>query len=60
MEYLVGGQVSRFHLWWVILGVWGVQLLLSPWWLQRFRFGPMEWLWRVCTYRRWQSIRRDG
>ena len=34
----------------VVLVVWGLQLVLSPWWLQRFRFGPMEWLWRWLTY----------
>jgi uncharacterized protein len=22
----------------------------SPWWLNRFRFGPAEWLWRSMTY----------
>jgi uncharacterized protein len=28
----------------------GVQVPLSGWWLARFRFGPMEWLWRRLTY----------
>lgn len=27
-----------------------VQLMWSPWWLRRFRFGPLEWLWRQATY----------
>ena len=27
-----------------------VQVALSHWWLARFRFGPMEWLWRAVTY----------
>lgn len=30
-----------------------MQLLVSPWWLARFRFGPAEWLWRSLTY--WQA-----
>jgi uncharacterized protein len=34
------------------------QTLLSRWWLERFRFGPMEWLWRSLTYRHWQPLRR--
>ena len=34
----------------IVLGVWVVQLLWSPWWLDRFRFGPLEWLWRSVTY----------
>ena len=27
-----------------------VQLPLSAWWLGRFRYGPVEWLWRRLTY----------
>jgi len=34
-----------------------LQLLLSPWWLQRFRFGPAEWLWRSLTYWQRQPMR---
>lgn len=33
-----------------VLVVFGLQLLLSRWWLSRFRYGPMEWLWRWATY----------
>ena len=29
-----------------------VQIPLSAWWLSRFRFGPVEWIWRRLTYRR--------
>ena len=27
-----------------------IQLPLSVWWLRRFQYGPMEWLWRLATY----------
>jgi len=40
------------------LGVWALQLWWSQAWLNRFRFGPAEWLWRVATYRRSQQLRR--
>ena len=33
-------------------------LILTEPWLERFRFGPFEWLWRVATYRKLQPIRR--
>ena len=36
----------------------GLQLLLSPWWLGHFRFGPAEWLWRSLTYGQRQPMRR--
>jgi len=29
-----------------------IQIPLSVWWLRRFQFGPVEWLWRSLTY--WQ------
>ena len=31
-------------------GVYAGQTLLSNWWLARYRYGPMEWLWRGMTY----------
>ncbi len=34
-----------------------LQVLLSHVWLARFRFGPMEWLWRSATYLRAQPMR---
>ncbi len=37
--------------------VWMLQLWWSPTWLARFRFGPVEWLWRCATYRHWQPLR---
>lgn len=27
-----------------------LQVLASHWWLARFQYGPMEWLWRCATY----------
>jgi uncharacterized protein len=34
------------------------QLAASYLWLQRYGFGPAEWLWRSLTYGRWQLLRR--
>lgn len=28
----------------------GVQVLASRWWLARFRYGPLEWIWRCLTW----------
>lgn len=33
------------------------QIALSVWWLGRFRFGPLEWLWRSLTYAEIQPLR---
>jgi uncharacterized protein len=37
--------------------IFAFQVALSGWWLARFRFGPMEWLWRSATYGRAQPMR---
>ena len=37
-----------------------VQVVVSGWWLQRFRFGPVEWLWRAATYLQVPPMRRDA
>ena len=34
-----------------------LQIPFSNWWLNRYRFGPMEWLWRCLTYRKMQPMR---
>ena len=34
-----------------------VPIPLSVWWLRRFRFGPLEWVWRSLTYGRRQPMR---
>ena len=33
-----------------VLAVFAAQVFFSRWWLSRFRYGPMEWLWRWITY----------
>lgn len=35
------------------------QAALSATWLSRFRFGPLEWLWRTITYASPQPLRRE-
>ena len=51
------GQVPRFSQMGFVVAVLALQLYLSPWWLARFRFGPVEWLWRSITYWKFQPMR---
>ena len=37
-----------------------IQIPLSVWWLRRFQFGPIEWLWRSLTYWQRQPMRVSG
>lgn len=41
------------------IGFFAVQAAFSMWWLQRYRFGPLEWLWRCLTYGQWQRFRQS-
>ena len=34
----------------VALSFYLVQVWWSNWWVGRFRFGPLEWLWRRLSY----------
>jgi uncharacterized protein len=34
-----------------------ILVVFSVWWANRFRFGPMEWLWRALTYLKFPSMR---
>jgi uncharacterized protein len=44
----------------IVVAIWSVQLIVSPIWLQSFRYGPAEWLWRSLTYGRMQPMWHDA
>ena len=51
------GRLGPVALAGVALAFFPVQVLFSQWWLGRFRFGPVEWVWRSFTYGAPQPIR---
>lgn len=53
------GSIPRFWQMGFVVAVIGLQLLLSPWWLARYQFGPAEWLWRSLTYWKRQPMLRQ-
>ena len=53
------GSIPRFWQMGFVVAVISLQLLLSPWWLNRYRFGPVEWLWRSLTYWKRQRFRHQ-
>lgn len=52
------GRIDRVGQLSLVLGVFALQVLASRWWLARFHFGPVEWLWRAATYLRWPPLIR--
>lgn len=53
------GALHRPLLYMIVLMIWAFQLWISPIWLEHFRFGPAEWLWRSLTYGKFQRLRAD-
>ncbi len=43
----------------IALGVYVFQMIFSHFWLKRFYFGPVEWVWRMLTYRQRLPLLRD-
>jgi uncharacterized protein len=39
------------------VAVYGAQVIFSRWWLQRYHFGPVEWLWRTLMYGQFQPMK---
>ncbi len=34
------------------------QIIFSKWWFKKYKFGPLEWLWRSSTNGSWQSLKK--
>ena len=52
------GKLSRAECWLFVPLFWLLMLLWSKPWLDRFRYGPFEWLWRSLARGRLQPMRK--
>jgi uncharacterized protein len=53
------GKLQLSEPMYVVLGVWLVNLIVSPIWLKYFRFGTLEWGWRSLTYWKREPMSRQ-
>ena len=51
-------SLSRAECWLLVPVVWLIMLLWSKPWLDRYRYGPLEWLWRSLSRLRPQPMRK--
>lgn len=51
------GTISRAAAMLFVVGAWALMLLWSKPWLERYRFGPAEWLWRSLARRSVQPMK---
>ena len=54
------GTMNRIEQLLIIFLIWIGQILFSSWWLNRFQYGPLEWVWRILSHRRWQPLQRKN
>jgi uncharacterized protein len=54
------GKVGYTGMFEITVVLFAIQMVISPWWLKRFQFGPVEWLWRTITYGRAPAMRVAG
>ena len=53
------GSLSRIELWLPVIAMWAIMLIWSKPWLDRYLYGPFEWLWRSLSRERLEPMRRD-
>jgi len=54
----LAGRIGSFAVVLISVAFFALQVALSNWWLARYRFGPMEWVWRTLTYGERPVMRR--
>jgi uncharacterized protein len=53
------GKLERYQLYYVVAAIWTIEFIGSKIWLEHFRFGPAEWMWRSLTYWQRQPMRLE-
>ncbi len=54
------GKLERHQLYFVVIGIWILQLILSPLWLKYFKMGPLEWFWRWLIYKQQPELAKHS
>ena len=52
------GHWSRIEVYGPVVAIWIVMLLWSKPWLDTYRYGPLEWLWRTLSRLQLQPMRK--
>jgi len=53
----MGAKIGLIHIEWIALSVFLVQIVYSNGWLRYFRYGPVEWGWRILTYQKMLKLK---
>ena len=52
------GKLERYQLYFIMIGIWIIQIIFSNYWLKHHRYGPLEWIWRSLIYWRKQPNKK--
>ncbi|MDR1202788.1 MAG: DUF418 domain-containing protein [Tannerellaceae bacterium] len=52
----LGATLGLIYVEIIAIGVFFIQIVYSYIWLRYFRYGPLEWVWRMLTYGKWLKI----
>jgi len=52
----LAGKIGTTVVTLIVIGAYALQIAFSGWWLARFRYGPLEWVWRALTYGYWPKL----
>ena len=47
------GEGRNHYLFGIAIFIIALQIIISKAWLKKFRYGPLEWIWRSATYGKW-------
>jgi len=54
----LAGKIGTAKIVGIVIGFFALQIAVSRWWLGRFAYGPMEWVWRAFTYGERPAMKR--
>jgi len=54
----LGGTIGPLYYTFFGIGFFIIQIIGSTIWLKYFNYGPLEWLWRSATYKKWQPLKK--
>lgn len=50
------GDISLFSGTLLAIFIFLFQVIMSKWYIRKFQYGPVEWVWRSITYLKWQRL----
>ncbi|WP_455584212.1 DUF418 domain-containing protein [Bacteroides sp.] len=54
----LGANTGLVYVLLIAAGIYVVEVLFSHLWLFYYRYGPLEWVWRMLTYGKWLPLRK--